>query len=120
MQVACENYPDGKCDGHSVADNVDAGTKYLSDRLGENNNNAIAAIGAYNGWFTANSGLNNNKGLTTDYPCSSEGQSNGEPQNLDYLQQVLNGWFQGKSVYGDDNWIGTYQCKGYCAGDNQC
>jgi hypothetical protein len=119
MQVSCDNYPNGVCTD-SIQDNVNAGANYLQTQLQASGNNAIAAIGSYNGWFEAGSGLNNNKGLTEDYPCSSEGQSNGEPQNLDYLQQTLNGWFTGQNPYGDQNWIGTYKCQGACSGGNLC
>ncbi|OQD73705.1 hypothetical protein PENDEC_c014G01305 [Penicillium decumbens] len=109
MQVSCDNYPNGQCTD-SIQDNVNAGTNYLTSRLNSTGGNAIEAFGSYNGWFTANSGLNDNKSLTVDYPCSSEGQSNGIPQKPDYLHQVLNGWLMGLDVYGDDNWIGTYHC----------
>lgn len=85
MQVSCDNYPSGQC-MDSIQDNIDAGMNYLASRLNSTGGNAIEAFGSYNGWFTANSGLNDNKGLTVGYPCSSEGQSNCIPQNLDYLQ----------------------------------
>lgn len=119
MQVDCSNYPNGVCTA-SIQDNVDAGTNYLVNQLNDNGGNAIRAFGAYNGWFVAGSGLNNNKGLTTSYPCSSEGQSNGEPQNPDYIQEIFNGWMMGLDVYGDDDWIGNYQCSGSCSGSNLC
>lgn len=119
MQVSCENYPNGVCTT-SIQDNVNAGANYLRQQLDANNNNAIAAIGNYNGWFTAGNGLNGNKGLTKGYPCSSEGKSNGEPQNLDYLHQTLNGWFTGQDPYGDQNWIGTYKCQGNCNSGHVC
>ncbi|KAH8696114.1 transglycosylase SLT domain protein [Talaromyces proteolyticus] len=119
MQVSCDNYPNGVCTD-SIQDNVDAGTNYLVSQINSSNGNAVQAFGSYNGWFTAGNGLNNNKGLTADYPCSSEGQSNGEPQNLDYIQQIFNGWMLGLDVYGDDSWIGTYKCAGSCNGNNQC
>ncbi|KAF3407134.1 hypothetical protein DPV78_001761 [Talaromyces pinophilus] len=119
MQVSCDNYPNGVCTD-SIQDNVNAGTNYLVSQLSAFNGNAIEAFGSYNGWFTAGNGLNNNQGLTTGYPCSSEGQSNGEPQNLDYLQQIFNGWMMGLDVYGDDSWIGEYHCAGQCNGNNLC
>lgn len=119
MQVSCDNYPNGQCTD-SIQDNVDAGTHYLKSQLDSAGGNAIEAFGSYNGWFTANSGLNNNQGLTEEYPCSSEGQSNGVPQNLDYLHQVLNGWLMGLDVYGDDSWIGTYHCDQSCSDGSKC
>ncbi|CAI7677045.1 hypothetical protein N7533_000251 [Penicillium manginii] len=119
MQVSCENYPNGKCTD-SIQDNVNAGANYFHGQLKETGGNAIQAFGRYNGWFVAGSGLNQNKGLTEDYPCSSEGRSNGEPQNLDYVHQVLNGWLLGLDVYGDDNWIGTYKCDQKCGDGSKC
>ncbi|GLI74772.1 hypothetical protein PoHVEF18_003020 [Penicillium ochrochloron] len=119
MQVSCDNYPNGVCTD-SIQDNVDAGTNYLKSQLDAAGGNAIQAFGAYNGWFTAGSGLNGNRGLTVDYPCSEEGKANGVPQNLDYLQQVLNGWLMGLDVYGDDSWIGTYRCDQNCDGGSKC
>jgi len=119
MQVSCDNYPDGKCTG-SIQDNVDAGANYLRQQLDGSGNNALQAIGSYNGWFVKGSGLNGNKGLTKGYPCSSEGKANGEPQNLDYLQETLNGWFMGMDVYGSQSWIGTYKCSGSCSGGDVC
>ncbi|OBT85094.1 hypothetical protein VE02_06476 [Pseudogymnoascus sp. 03VT05] len=114
MQVSCANYPNGVCTD-SIQDNVDAGANYLRGQLDDAGGNAVSAFGKYNGWFTAGLGLNGNRGLTTDYPCSPEGKANGWPQNLDYLQQVLNGWLLGLDVYGDDNWIGTYNCDQSCS-----
>lgn len=119
MQVSCANYPNGICTD-SIQDNVNAGANYLRGRLRAYGNNALAAMGSYNGWFQAGQGLNGNKGLTTGYPCSAEGKSNGLPQNLDYLQETLNGWFTGQNPYGDENWIGKYKCKGFCGGGVLC
>ncbi len=119
MQVSCDNYPNGQCT-NSIQDNVNAGTSYLSSQLDAAGGNAIQAFGAYNGWFTAGSGLNGNRGLTQNYPCSAEGQSNGVPQNLDYLHQVLNGWLMGLDVYGDDSWIGVYHCSQSCDNGSLC
>jgi len=48
MQVACENYPGGKCT-KDLQDNVNAGANYLKGQLQDNGNNAILAIGSYNG-----------------------------------------------------------------------
>ncbi|KFY25827.1 hypothetical protein V493_04427 [Pseudogymnoascus sp. VKM F-4281 (FW-2241)] len=71
MQVSCANYPNGVCTD-SIQDNVDAGANYLRGQLDAANGNAVSAFGKYNGWFTAGLGLNGNRGLTTDYPCSEE------------------------------------------------
>lgn len=117
MQVSCNNYPNGQYTD-SVEDNVNAGTNYLKSQLDAAGGNAIPVFGAYNGWFTAGSGLNGGKGLTEGYPCSDEGRANGVPQNFDYLHQVLNGWLMGLDVYGSDNWIGTYDQS--CGDGSKC
>lgn len=119
MQVSCDYYPDGVCTD-SIQDNVNAGTSYFVTQLDNSGGNVLEAFGSYKGWFTANSGLNDNKGLTEDYPCSLEGQANGVPPNLDYLHRVLNGWLMGLDVYGADNWIGTYKCSQSCTGGSKC
>lgn len=119
MQVSCDYYPNGTCTD-SIEDNVNAGANYFVTHLDNFGGNVVQAFGSYNGWFTANSSLNNNKGLTENYPCSPEGQAHGVPQNLDYLHQMLNGWLMGLDVYGADNWIGTYKCSQSCTGGSKC
>jgi hypothetical protein len=94
---------------------------FLRKQLDASNNNAIKAIGNYNGWFTATEagGENGGKGLTGGYPCSPEGRQNGDPQNLDYLRQTLNGRFVGLGPQGEDSWIGEYHCQG-CDNSGLC
>jgi hypothetical protein len=120
MQVACENYPDGQCT-NDVGKNVEAGATFIRKQLDATNNSAIATFGNYNGWFTAAdaNGLNGGMGLTESYACSAQSRQNGGPQNLDYLQQVLNGWILGLDPQGADLWIGEYQCK-QCSGGALC
>ncbi|KAJ6779482.1 hypothetical protein PWT90_00788 [Aphanocladium album] len=124
MQCSPDNCQNGRHDCQwPVEDNVDCGAAYLRSQLDNSNQNAIRAIGAYNGWFTAedNTGLNGGKGLTTYYPCSDEGRRNGSPQNLNYIHETLNGWFQGKDMYGNDAYLdGKYDCQGNCDGGRQC
>ncbi|KAF2759467.1 putative extracellular soluble lytic transglycosylase [Pseudovirgaria hyperparasitica] len=120
MQVACGNYPGGVCHPKDIKLNVRMGAKYFRDRLDESDNNVLKALGNYNGWFTGGSGRNGNKGLTKSYPCSNEGKSNGDPQNLDYLHQQVNGWFMGLNPYGDESWIGTNRCSGSCKDGKAC
>jgi hypothetical protein len=93
MQVECANYPDHSCNNKSTQDNVNAGAQVLMDNLNKTDGNFVHAIGAYNGWFTASdgTGLNGGRGITADFPCSSDGKASGWPQNLDYVMQVLNG-----------------------------
>ncbi|KAJ4116158.1 hypothetical protein NW768_011130 [Fusarium equiseti] len=124
MQCAPSNCPNGSgsCQ-YPVQDNVDCGAQVLRNYLDNAGGNAVHALGAYNGWFTAsdNSGYNGGKGLTQDYPCSAEGQSHGVPQNLDYLHEVLNGWFQGYDIYGNDAGLGgSYECQGNCNNGGLC
>lgn len=111
----CQNGQDN-CQ-YPIQDNVDCGAYVLSSALDNADGNAVRALGSYNGWFTTadNTGLNGGRGLTEDYPCSDEGQGNGVPQNLDYIHEMLNGWFQGYDIYGDDAGLGgSYDCQGSC------
>lgn len=112
----CQNGQDN-CQ-YPIQDNVDCGAYYLRSALDRADGNAVRALGSYNGWFVAadNTGMNGGRGITEDYPCSSEGQGNGYPQNLDYLHEVLNGWFQGYDIYGADAHLGGYyDCQGSCS-----
>lgn len=77
MQVDCGNYDDHSCNGKSVQDNVNAGAKVLTQNINNAGGNIVKALGEYNGWFVAGSGLNGNKGLTASYPCSAEGKAHG-------------------------------------------
>jgi hypothetical protein len=124
MQCApgnCQNGQDS-CQ-YPIQDNVDCGAWVLRSALDRADGNAVRALGSYNGWFVAadNSGLNGGRGITVDYPCSSEGQGNGLPQNLDYIHEVLNGWFQGYDIYGNDAGLGGYfECQGTCDNGAVC
>lgn len=116
----CQNGQDN-CQ-YPIQDNVDCGAWVLRNALDNADGNAVQAIGSYNGWFVSNSGLNGDKGITVDYPCSDEGRSHGVPQNLDYLHETLNGWFQGLDVYGNDaeRVGGIYGCSGSCDNGDVC
>jgi hypothetical protein len=108
---------------YPVQANVDCGAHVLQSALARTGGNAVHALGSYNGWFTASddTGLNNGLGLTRDYPCSQQGKDHGDPQNLNYLHETLNGWFQGLDMYGTDADLdGSYDCAGTCNGNNQC
>ncbi|KAI0144536.1 glycoside hydrolase family 23 protein [Xylariaceae sp. FL1272] len=108
---------------YPVEDNTDCGAWVLQQGLDSAGGNAIRALGAYNGWFTADdygASQNNGKGLTTDYPCGL-GTNYGSPQNLNYIHEILNGWFQGYDIYGDDSGLaGSYDCSGVCGSGNIC
>lgn len=119
----CQN-GQGQCQ-YPVEDNVDCGAWYLQQQLAASGGNAVHALGAYNGWFTAGdwgAGQNGGRGLTEDYPCGDAGRANGQPQNLDYLHETLNGWFLGYDVYGDDAGVveGKYACQGSCDNGGLC
>ncbi|KAI1818238.1 glycoside hydrolase family 23 protein [Poronia punctata] len=124
MQCEPTNCPNGQgsCQ-YPVEDNTDCGAKVLADALEAAGGNAVRALGAYNGWFTAEdwgASMNDGNGLTVDYPCG-KGQEHGAPQNLDYLHETLNGWFQGKDIYGGDAYLdGTYACAGSCNNGDVC
>ncbi|KAL6863337.1 hypothetical protein ACO1O0_003586 [Amphichorda felina] len=111
----CQNGQDN-CQ-YPIQDNVDCGAWVLRSALDNADGNAVRALGSYNGWFTAadNTGLNGGRGLTEGYPCSQEGQDHGVPQNLDYIHETLNGWFQGYDMYGSDSGLGGYyNCENNC------
>ncbi|KAJ4864782.1 glycoside hydrolase family 23 protein [Trichoderma afarasin] len=108
---------------YPIQDNVDCGAWVLQSALDNTGGNAVHALGSYNGWFTASdgTGLNGGRGITQDYPCSQEGRDHGDPQNLNYLHETLNGWFQGKDMYGSDaNLDGSYSCSGSCSDGGLC
>ena len=118
MQCEPANCQNGKdnCQ-YPVQDNVDCGAWVLRSALDRVGGNAVHALGTYNGWYTAEdgTGLNGGRGLTEDYPCSQEGQDHGVPQNLDYIHETLNGWFQGYDMYGADSGLGGYyECQQNC------
>ncbi|KAI1325333.1 glycoside hydrolase family 23 protein [Xylariaceae sp. FL0255] len=108
---------------YPVEDNTDCGAWVLQQGLNSSNSNAVRALGAYNGWFTADdpgASMNGGRGLTTDYPCGA-GTQYGDPQNLNYIHELLNGWFQGYDIYGDDADLdGSYDCTGSCGNGNLC
>lgn len=124
MQCEPANCQNGKrtCQ-FPIQDNVDCGAHVLRQGLDNSGGNAVHALGLYNGWFTAEdrTGLNGGKGLTEGYPCSKEGRAHGVPQNLNYLHETLNGWFQGYDMYGKDRGLdGMYDCNQSCSNGHIC
>ena len=124
MQCHPDNCQNGQSScQYPVEDNVDCGAWYLQQALESSGGNAVHALGSYNGWFTAGdwgAGQNGGRGVTEDYPCGA-GRQFGYPQNLDYLHETLNGWFQGYDVYGGDAWLdGKYACRGTCDSGGLC
>ncbi|PWN49125.1 hypothetical protein IE53DRAFT_370029 [Violaceomyces palustris] len=94
-QDKCGGAPNGDC--KDVYFNVNAGAKYFKQQLDANNGNVLLALGQYNGWY---------EGLTVSKATQPARQGNCHAQqNLDYLFQLLNGWFLGKEAYS----MGKYQ-----------
>lgn len=81
-------------------DGVEAAAKFLAEKLGESGNNIVHALGAYNGWSEVG-------GSSKQAPITC-GATAGV--NLDYIQQVLNGWMQGV----DGSTIGQYGGSSHC------
>jgi len=105
MQISqdkCSGSPGGNCLDPQF--NIDAGAKYLADTVQQTGGNFLLALGYYNGWYL---------GMTVDEVLAvGQGQCCGCMQNLDYLQQSLNGWFVGKDAYAIG--LGTWQNLAVC------
>ncbi|RSH84341.1 uncharacterized protein EHS24_005861 [Apiotrichum porosum] len=85
----CDGAPNGDC--YDVDFNIDRGVYYLRDRIDANGGSVLLGMGAYNGW---------EKGMTrgdvyekaNTWGCFAQ-------QNLDYMEQTLNGWLQNQYGY---------------------
>ncbi|KAH9822281.1 family 23 glycoside hydrolase [Melampsora americana] len=92
MQITsdkCGGAPGGNCADPDY--NIAMGAKTFADGLSASGGNVLLALGAYNGW---------SKGLT--YSQAVAAKDTGCcvcQQNLDYLQQFLNGWVLGVNPY---------------------
>lgn len=80
-------------------DGIDAAAKLLNGKLRQSGDNIIFALGAYNGWSAAGGGTG---------PALTCGMADGV--NLDYVQQVLNGWMQGVDGSGVGRYRGGSRC----------
>ncbi|KAJ1021883.1 hypothetical protein NDA16_003645 [Ustilago loliicola] len=104
MQITpdkCGGAPGGNCKDPGF--NVDTGAKYFKSTLDQCGGNVLQAIGQYNGWQL---------GLTVQKATAAKSQGNCLAQNnLDYLYQMLNGWFLGKANTYD---MGTYKNLAGC------
>lgn len=69
--------------------NIRTAAEYFKSQLDAFGGNALQAIGIYNGW---QKGLTYNRATSQQYGCHAQ-------NNLDYLNQLLNGWAQGKVGY---------------------
>lgn len=86
-----------KCGGRSDSAcldpwfNIETGAAYFKKMLSENGGNVPLAIGRYNGWYP---GLTYEKATAARYTSCCKCQN-----NLDYLDNFLNGWVVGKQAY---------------------
>ncbi|SPC62185.1 uncharacterized protein UHOD_08814 [Ustilago sp. UG-2017b] len=104
MQITpdkCGGAPNGNCKDPWF--NVDTGARYFKTTLDQCGGNVLQAIGQYNGWQV---------GLTVQKATAAKAQGNCSAQNnLDYLYQMLNGWFLGKANTYD---LGSYKNLAAC------
>ncbi|KDE08011.1 hypothetical protein MVLG_01713 [Microbotryum lychnidis-dioicae p1A1 Lamole] len=88
---------ESKCGGRNAKDcsapeyNVLTGAQYLRDEIDRQNGAFLVALGQYNGWYP---GLSYNIAVAPAKEGHCEWQ-----QNLDYFEQVLNGWLLGRTGY---------------------
>lgn len=83
--------------------NVQMGAKYFKGQLDSFGGNVLEALGSYNGW---QKGLTYSRATSTQYGCHAQ-------NNLDYLNQMLNGWALGK----DGHSLTVYNNLAKCGGD---
>jgi len=89
MQISkdkCTDAPDGNC--KNTAFNIQKGAEYMADTLKANGGSVPKTLGEYNGWFV---------GMT--YGDATKARNSGCcrcQNNLDYILQIMNGWYQGK------------------------
>ncbi|BGO90874.1 hypothetical protein NBRC10512_002376 [Rhodotorula toruloides] len=87
MQITedkCGDAPDGGCADPDY--NVKTAAAYFAQVLKEHNGSLLLALGTYNGWYA---GLTYNKANAIRSECCQC------VNNLDYHQQMLNGWLLG-------------------------
>ncbi|KAF8806281.1 lysozyme-like protein [Phlegmacium glaucopus] len=94
----CGDAPGGNCKDPDF--NIRTGAKFFADTLASNGGNVLLSIGQYNGWTP---GLTYGAGTAAGYGSCCRCQN-----NMDYLQQFMNGWLQNKNVYGGWPRIGKY------------
>jgi hypothetical protein len=85
-QEKCGGAPNGDC--REPGFNIGRGAQYFADTLNGNGGDLLKSIGNYNGWFV---------GMTMGAATAARAQGHClAQQNLDYLMQTLNGWYQGR------------------------
>jgi hypothetical protein len=101
MQITkekCKGAPGGNCRDPDF--NIRTGAAYFANNLKEDGGNILLSIGRYNGWH---------KGMTHSDAVRAAKQGHCFAQNnLDYLQQFLNGWMQNKNAYDYSFRLGKY------------
>ncbi|CDO77312.1 Glycoside Hydrolase Family 23 protein [Trametes cinnabarina] len=81
-QDKCHGAPGGDCKDPDF--NIRTGTAFFADTLNSNGGSLLLTLGNYNGW---------RKGMTyEDATAAAHGKCCLCQNNLDYLQQTLNGW----------------------------
>lgn len=75
--------------------NIGTAARYFKSRLDDNGGQFLPSIGQYNGW---------SKGLTIAKIVSVRGSCCKCQQNVNYMQQMLNGWMMGKTGYTLGDW----------------
>lgn len=85
----CGNAPGGNCMDPEF--NIRTGVNFFKSLLDESGGNIPLSVGKYNGWYT---------GLTEEHATAA---GNGPccrcQNNLDYIHQTLNGWYQNVNAY---------------------
>lgn len=71
---------------------IETGAKHFAENLARFDNNFLEALGGYNGWYRGMTYRNATYYHDDPEHCSWQ-------QNLDYLEQTLNGWYQDISPY---------------------
>lgn len=95
MQITSEKCPTDGSDCYDAMTNIRIGAQYFKTVLDNNNGNLAATMGEYNGWY---------QGLTTT--LANNYATCAQHNNLDYLQNVFNGYLQG--VNPSDLGMGIY------------
>ncbi|KAI0923552.1 hypothetical protein AcV5_009058 [Taiwanofungus camphoratus] len=94
----CGGAPNGNCKDPEY--NIRTGTEFFSTTLKNNDGNLLLTLGNYNGWP---------EGMTFgEATAAANGPCCRCQNNLDYLQQTLNGWAQNVNPYSSNPRIGKY------------
>jgi len=84
MQITSDKCPSDGSDCYDPMTNIQIGSQYFKTVLDSNNGNLAATMGEYNGWYYGlTTALANNYAICAQH------------NNLDYLQNVFNGYLQG-------------------------